>query len=103
MYEDRSKQEPPKKENSQLSKESFRKEKEARPRLGKIYAGEIEAELKKNDGVFDSDGVCMLKACQHIYHKRCIKGWLKNRNSCPFCRKVSLFFYKIFSFSSVSL
>lgn len=24
--------------------------------------------------------------CDHIYHKKCIKKWLKKNNSCPLCR-----------------
>ena len=25
--------------------------------------------------------------CGHIFHKHCIEMWLKNHDSCPFCRK----------------
>ena len=25
--------------------------------------------------------------CGHIFHKKCIKNWLKKNNECPICRK----------------
>ena len=24
--------------------------------------------------------------CGHVFHKKCIKGWLKKNQSCPMCR-----------------
>ena len=29
---------------------------------------------------------CVILSCEHIYHKVCIKKWLKNNDSCPNCR-----------------
>ena len=26
--------------------------------------------------------------CGHYYHKKCINKWLKNNNTCPFCRSI---------------
>ncbi len=26
--------------------------------------------------------------CGHPFHTNCIKGWIKNNNTCPFCRKI---------------
>jgi len=28
-------------------------------------------------------------SCGHIYHKNCIKNWLKNNDACPLCRDES--------------
>ena len=28
-------------------------------------------------------------SCGHIYHKNCIKNWLKNNDECPLCRDES--------------
>lgn len=25
--------------------------------------------------------------CNHIYHKKCIDGWLKRKDTCPVCRR----------------
>ena len=32
------------------------------------------------------DNNCVILNCEHIYHKICIKEWLKKNNSCPNCR-----------------
>ena len=29
---------------------------------------------------------CVILSCEHIYHKDCIKKWLKKNDSCPNCR-----------------
>ena len=55
----------------------------------KITGEEIESKLEEAKGIFDSEGICLLVACKHVFHKRCIKKWLKNKNSCPTCREVS--------------
>lgn len=26
--------------------------------------------------------------CQHYYHEKCLKGWLKNNRNCPMCRVI---------------
>ena len=32
------------------------------------------------------DKKCVILNCEHIYHKVCIKMWLKNNDNCPNCR-----------------
>ncbi|KAK4304854.1 hypothetical protein Pmani_023225 [Petrolisthes manimaculis] len=32
----------------------------------------------------------MSLSCQHVFHERCIKGWLKRQSNCPNCRRFSL-------------
>ncbi len=32
------------------------------------------------------DDKCVILSCEHIYHKVCIKMWLKNNENCPICR-----------------
>ena len=32
------------------------------------------------------DKKCVILSCEHIYHKVCIKMWLKNNDNCPNCR-----------------
>ncbi len=32
------------------------------------------------------DEKCVILSCEHIYHKDCIKKWLKKNDSCPNCR-----------------
>ena len=32
------------------------------------------------------DNKCVILSCEHIYHKVCIKKWLKKNNTCPNCR-----------------
>ncbi|CAI2373347.1 unnamed protein product [Moneuplotes crassus] len=34
----------------------------------------------------ESDGACILKRCKHIFHKECMKSWIKLKNTCPVCR-----------------
>lgn len=31
--------------------------------------------------------VYLLLDCGHIYHKKCLKTWIKNKNQCPLCRQ----------------
>ena len=31
--------------------------------------------------------VYLLLDCGHIYHKKCLKQWIKNKNECPLCRQ----------------
>ncbi|CAI2370678.1 unnamed protein product [Moneuplotes crassus] len=52
---------------------------------------EIEGILKEDSGALDTSGVCVLTACNHGFHKKCIKGWLKTKNICPSCRKEVFF------------
>jgi hypothetical protein len=35
--------------------------------------------------------------CGHIFHKSCISTWLKEKNSCPMCRKEQIIMYMIHS------
>ena len=32
------------------------------------------------------DKICILQ-CEHTFHEKCIKEWLKNNESCPNCRE----------------
>ncbi|CAI2375221.1 unnamed protein product [Moneuplotes crassus] len=63
--------------------------KEERWEVGKvteILQDEIKAIIKDKEGLLASDGVCVLVACNHGFHKRCIQTWLEKNNSCPICR-----------------
>ena len=35
--------------------------------------------------------------CGHVFHKSCISTWLKEKNSCPMCRKEQIIMYMIHS------
>jgi E3 ubiquitin-protein ligase ATL6/9/15/31/42/55 len=32
------------------------------------------------------DDVRVLKACQHVFHAKCVDGWLWRHQKCPMCR-----------------
>ena len=32
--------------------------------------------------------VITLPRCEHLFHSQCIKSWLRQSNTCPFCRMV---------------
>jgi len=34
-----------------------------------------------------SSNTSVILECNHIYHKNCIKKWLKNNDGCPMCRQ----------------
>ena len=36
--------------------------------------------------VADSDEPLVILKCEHNYHKKCIKSWFNQSNSCPLCR-----------------
>ncbi|CAI2368732.1 unnamed protein product [Moneuplotes crassus] len=36
---------------------------------------------------FETNGICILKNCKHIFHKCCIKNWFKEHRTCPVCRE----------------
>ncbi|CAI2369972.1 unnamed protein product [Moneuplotes crassus] len=59
--------------------------------LKSILSIVTEEDLQANLGgilaTFDTNGVCLLVDCAHIFHKRCIKDWIKEYNTCPICRK----------------
>ncbi|CAI2364735.1 unnamed protein product [Moneuplotes crassus] len=48
---------------------------------------------------FSINGVCILKACSHIYHKCCIRDWMRCHNTCPLCKRIV---YKELSLSYLS-
>ena len=33
-------------------------------------------------------------SCKHIYHKNCLRKWLKENSNCPYCRKKFIITYK---------
>ena len=35
---------------------------------------------------FKSGEKATLLPCVHLFHKNCIKNWLKSKNSCPICK-----------------
>merc|ERR1712113_1171173 len=34
----------------------------------------------------DGAEIVRTKACQHVFHKRCLQGWLNVNGNCPLCR-----------------
>ena len=59
----------------------------------KIMNEAIEDDLEANLKRLKGEGICILSACKHIFHKKCIEGWFRENNSCPFCRKVRISIY----------
>ena len=59
-------------------------EKDLRQQMFMIYQSEFQENAEKQLKYLDSEGICVLVFCKHIFHKRCIKQWLKNNNTCPF-------------------
>ena len=43
-----------------------------------------------------NDKVCRTKICNHLFHKECLKEWLKTENSCPVCRNIIKRFFKAY-------
>jgi hypothetical protein len=53
-------------------------------------------EIFIQDNIDDTCSICMESykekkeqislPCKHIYHKDCVMTWLKNNNTCPYCR-----------------
>ena len=48
--------------------------------------------IKKNDcpickDVFVEKEYCLKLPCDHYFHNKCVKKWLRMHNSCPICRK----------------
>lgn len=37
------------------------------------------------DDFKDDEAVVKIKKCSHLFHKQCIKEWLKNKDKCPNC------------------
>ena len=36
---------------------------------------------------FDEEGdAIMLPGCKHCFHEECIRNWLENKATCPYCR-----------------
>ncbi|CAI2369973.1 unnamed protein product [Moneuplotes crassus] len=55
--------------------------------LSIVTEEDLQANLGDILATFDTNGVCILIDCAHIFHKRCIKDWIKEHNTCPICRK----------------
>ena len=34
----------------------------------------------------EKSDVCRPVSCSHVYHRRCISGWLEQHETCPLCR-----------------
>ncbi|CAI2372756.1 unnamed protein product [Moneuplotes crassus] len=48
---------------------------------------DIEDNLEEILTNFETNGVSILFNCSHIFHKCCIRDWIKEHNTCPVCRK----------------
>jgi len=35
---------------------------------------------------FNAETMCHQLYCKHIFHEKCIQGWLKDFNNCPNCK-----------------
>ncbi|CAI2371536.1 unnamed protein product [Moneuplotes crassus] len=55
--------------------------------IGVVRQRDIEDNLEEILVNFETNGVSILFNCSHIFHKHCIKDWIKGHNTCPVCRK----------------
>lgn len=44
-----------------------------------------------------NEKVYRTKICNHLFHRECLKEWLKTENSCPVCRAFIKRFFKAYS------
>jgi hypothetical protein len=49
-----------------------------------IYDSSKSCSICLND-YYDGEDVSALK-CKHIFHSKCISGWIKDNNECPLCK-----------------
>ena len=57
----------------------------------------LESNVSKKKKKFEKCAICLKKLdyseflyilpCKHSFHRECIKGWLKIKNICPYCKK----------------
>ncbi|CAI2372152.1 unnamed protein product [Moneuplotes crassus] len=55
--------------------------------IGVVRQRDIEDNLEEILVNFETNGVSILFNCSHIFHKHCIKDWIKGHNTCPVCRE----------------
>ncbi|CAI2371143.1 unnamed protein product [Moneuplotes crassus] len=60
----------------------------------KMYTIKQKELTQSNEEMLESmevDGIAILTECQHVFHNTCISSWLKQKNTCPICRKTIYF------------
>ena len=39
-----------------------------------------------HDSELAGEGLCFIVGCKHVFHKTCLKEWIKSKKICPICR-----------------